>query len=277
MLGRNKIRNVAEVPVLQYANGKTQGRYTSNRFEPLYGFHIQVGKDDAVDAACEELRISQVEIKHPRTGGSEIVSHWYFGQHGVLFFPLTGGPVAPTMAASLRPENKVETIEAGIGIRWDKGEKSKLSVRGYLGPLISQGCMTLVQLSVRSKMSDRLLGILTDHLRVCEAADNIIDRNKHPDVVLFHEIAIPLGVGEEEEWGGNSTTTVCPMISEHPETISAEYLRTRWRKDAMHERALKDFSLVQEWAAEYSSGGGTPIATVDSDFQSEPEFEPEPF
>lgn len=253
MIGRNKIQAVQDAVTLQYANGKSVARQVggNGRFMPYVGFHIEVGKDSGLDEALGTAKVSQVEIKHQRQGGMEVVKHWGLGE-AIKLYPVTSGPVAPTVAGSLG-RNAQATAEAGIGIRWGANERSKMAIRGYLDVLARAGYIRLVQLSVRSRMTDVLLGALMDHSRVCEAADNLIDRSRHPEVVTFHEIALPLGPGGEEEWGKGDTTTVVPFKSLHPPVVDAEYLRTVWRPDSVHSAAFRDWANIQLWAQEYAT------------------------
>jgi hypothetical protein len=253
MIGRNKIQAVQDAVTLQYANGKSVARQVggNGRFAPYVGFHIEVGKDNSLDEALGTAKLAQVEIKHQRQGGMEVVRHWNLGEE-IRLYPITSGPVAPTVAGSLG-RNAATTAEAGIGVRWGTNERSKLAIRGYLDVLVRAGFSRLVQLSVRSRMTDVLLSALLDHGRVCEAADNLIDRGRHPEVVTYHEIALPLGPSGEEEWGKGDTTTVVPFKSLHPATIDAEYLRTVWRPDSVHAAALRDWSSIQLWAQEYAT------------------------
>jgi hypothetical protein len=249
MIGRNKVQAVQDAATIQYANGKTVARSTlgSGRFTPLVGFHIEAGKDAEADELLGAAKIAQIEIKHQRSGGAEIVRHWYLGET-VRLFPVTSGPVAPTVAGSLG-RNAAATAEAGIGLRWGASERSKMAIRGYLD---IDGDKPLVQLSVRSRMTDVLMGALLDHARVLEAADGLIDRAKHPAVVTYHEIALPLGPGEEAEWGKGDTATVVPFKSLHPPVIDAAYLRSVWRPDGVHSAAEGAWAGVQLWAAEYA-------------------------
>jgi hypothetical protein len=251
MIGRNKVQQLIEAPTLQYASGKSVARHTigSGRFSPLVGFHIEVGKDAELDEAMRAAKVAQIEIKHQRQGGAEIVRHWFLGE-SVRLYPVTSGPVAPTVAGSLAGRNAAATAEAGIGLRWGANERSKMAVRGYLD---IDGDKPLVQLSVRSRMTDVLLGALLDHERVLEAADSLIDRAKHPAVVTYHEIALPLGPADEQEWGKGDTATVVPFKSLHPAEVGADYLRTVWRPDGVHSAAEQAWAATQAWAAEYAA------------------------
>lgn len=259
MIGRNRVSAVQDAVTLQYANGKTVARQTigTGRFVPYVGFHIEVGRDAELDEALRAAAVAQrdspqlIEIKHQRQGGAEIVKHWGLGEM-VRFYPVTSGPVAPTVAGSLAGRHAPATAEAGIGLRWGTGERSRMAVRGYLDVLVRIGQVRLVQLSVRSRMTDVLLTALLDHGRVCEAADHLIDRARHPDVVTYHEIALPLGPGEEQEWGKGDTATVVPFVSLHPARVDAEYLRSVWRPDAVHTAAFRDWQSIQQWAQEYA-------------------------
>jgi hypothetical protein len=264
MIGRNKVRAAAEAATLQYANGKSMARLTpgTGRFVPLVGFHVEVGKDAELDMAMQAAKISQIEIKHQRPGGAEIIRHWHLGER-VNFYPITSGPVATTVAASLSERNAPATADAGIGLRWGSNERSKMALRGYIDALVRVGQMRLFQLSVRSRMTDVLLGALLDHGRVCEAADHLIDRVRHPEVVFFHEIALPLGPGNEEEWGKGDTATVVPFRSLHPKEVDAEYLRTVWRPDSVHTTALRDWESIQGWAIEYAAQSEEPARSAE--------------
>ena len=282
MIGRNKARAGDDAPTLQYANGKTVFRATigSGRFAPLVGFHIEAGRSDALDEAMRAAKVKQIEIKHQRTGGAEIVRQWGLGET-IRFYPVTSGPVATTVGGSLSGKNARLTSEAGIGMRWGQGERSKVAVRGFLDTLVRVDALILIQLSVRSRMTDVLIAALLDHGRVCEAADGLIDRGRHPDVVTFHEVALPLGPGEEQEWGKGDTATVVPFTSLHPATVDADYLRGVWRPDAVHSAAYAAWEGIQEWAREYAAkdaegqgGGGEgddePPATPPGDGRNRP-------
>src|SRR5262249_26616054 len=120
----------------------------------------------------------------------------------------------------------------------------------------------LVQLSVRSRMTDVLLAALIAHGVACEAADGLIDRSKHPDVVTYHELALPLGPGEEQEWGKGDTATVVPFTCLHPEQIDAAYLRTSWRSPAIHSAALEDWASIVAWASAYAMEGDEDFVTT---------------
>ena len=254
-IGRNKVRLVQDAMTIQWANGKNEARLTpgQGRFVSHVGFYAEVGRDHEFDAAMEAAAISQMEIRHPRQGGpAQVVRHWNLGEQ-VRIFPVTSGPVAPNVAASLSQRNHAATVEAGIGIRWGRGEgeRSKLAIRGYL-QVGGSPYPRPVQLSVRSRMTDELLAALIDHVRICEIADSLIDRSKHPDVVQLYELALPLGAGKEEQWGKGETTTVFPLESLHPQSVDLPYLRGLWRPEQIVEMALRDWPDIQAWAQEFS-------------------------
>jgi hypothetical protein len=263
-IGRNKVRPVSDAAVLQYASGKTQARRPvgAGRFAAHVGFHIEAGRDGELDEAMRLAQVPLMEIKHQRPGGAEVVKHWDLGET-VKLYVVSSGPVAPTVAGSLAGGNAHATAEAGIGLRWGMGERSKLAIRGYLRVLAEVGYLRLVQLSVRSRMTDELLRALVDHVRACEAADGLIDRGKHPEPVTLHELALPLGPGEETEWGKGDTATVTPLRSLHPEVISADYLTTVWRPAAVHAAAWREWEGLQHWAREYAVAADEPYYEAD--------------
>jgi hypothetical protein len=71
------------------------------------------------------------------------VPHWSFGE-SLRFYPINRRPPATTISGCLR---SAATAEAGIGLTWPTGEKSRLAVRGLI---VVGDVPTLVQLSVKS-------------------------------------------------------------------------------------------------------------------------------
>lgn len=255
-IGRNTVRQIQDAPSIQWANGRNEARVTpgAGRFVSHVGWYSEVGRDADFDAWLQGLQTPQLEMRHPRQGGpAAIVRHWNLGER-IRLYPVTSGPVAPTVAASLSARCIAPTIEAGIGIRWGRGEgeRSQLACRGYL-EVAGQRFPRLVQIGVRSRMTDKLLAALIDHVRVCEAADGLVDRSRHPDVVQCHELALPLGGGHEEAWGKGETTTVTPIASLHPAAPDLAYLRSCWRPQGVAEQALADWADVQAWAHDFFS------------------------
>lgn len=242
--------SAASGAVLQWANGKPVARFVGDdgRFTPIVGWHIEVGRDDDLDRAMHGATTPRIEIKHQRPGGSEIVEHWYLGE-SVRIYPVTNGPRYRSIAALVRRAE--ESADDGIGVRWRDGERSQMAVRCYVEPLVKAGYLETVQLGVRSRMTDVLLEALLEHIRVCEVADGLIDREKHPDVVCLHELALPLAAGDEAEWGKGDTATVTPFRSTHPADVTKEYLTTTWRPPALHDAALAAWDAVIDWAHEY--------------------------
>ena len=251
----------AITPILQWANGRTEGLRDGRRWQPLVGWHVERARYQHLDTALADAGAAQITIRHQRFGGeAALVPHWDLGEC-IRFFPLTAGPLTSTMAASWSIYRE-ETIAAGIGLRWSDirgtDDRSRLAVRGYVqvqagasGGWITLPC--LVQISVRSRMTDALLGALVDHIRVCEAADTLVDRTRHPGEVLPYEVALPLGPGNEESWGREDTATVVPIQSLHPQHIDSMYLRTVWRPDEIARRAADDWPGVLAWASEFAT------------------------
>src|SRR5262245_65566212 len=161
MIPRNTPTLTTEAPVIQYSCGHTKSRAPGiGRFLPFAGFYSEVNKDAQFDAACTAAKIPQIEVKH---GSGNIVLHWAFGEE-LRIYPITAGPVARTIAASLSNGLARRTAEAGIGLRWGTGERSKLAIRGLLNALLPD-YTEVVQLSVRSHQTDALLAALLDHVR----------------------------------------------------------------------------------------------------------------
>jgi hypothetical protein len=205
-------------------------------------------KDAALDAALKAAGVAQITIRHQRAGAPPaIVPHWSFGE-SIRIYPITAGPPATTIGGCLRTS---ATAEAGIGLSWPAGEKSRMAVRA----LIMVGdAPTLVQLSVRSTMTDHLLAALLDHYRVCEAADKLIKRDQHPEMVAFHELALPLTAGNEIPAGRGETSQITPLRSDHPAAIEKAYISSCWRKNVVADAALAAWPGIVAWALGYRTG-----------------------
>jgi len=250
-IGRTIPRVAVDAATLQWANGKTMARTTlgAGRFIPLVGFHIEIGKDGELDAVLYELGTTRIEIKHQREGGT-IVPHWFLGEE-LSFHPVTSGPPATTMGGCL--QQAALTAAAGLGARWPDGERSKLAVRGYISYLFRAGYTAPVQLTTHSRMTDVLLACLVAHSAACVAADDLVDRAKHPAPVDLHEVALQFCAADEQEWGKGDTATVTPFRCAHPAEVDADYLRGLWRPEALHAAALADWPSIQAWAADYAA------------------------
>jgi len=252
---RNEIITIPTAITIQWGNGKTMARTSGTaQFTPYVGFHSEIGKDQEFDAWAHALGVGRIEIRHQRPSApSEIKPHWDFGQE-IQFFPLTSGPVAATVSACMR--RLPEIADAGLALRWPRGERSRLAVRGYLA---REGRVFLerpVQLTARSRLTDRLLDALARHTLVCEMLDGIIDRQRHPAKVVPYELALPLGPGAEEDWGATETATVTPFVCQHPQPdeVSRDTPRGRWRPADLVDAVSRDWPGTQAWARELCFG-----------------------
>src|SRR5262245_35759754 len=122
MIPRNTPQTVQDVPILQWASGRTEARpITGGRFAGFVGFHSEAGKDADLDAACSVAGVAQMHLRHPRPSGTPaIVTHWAFGEQ-LRFHPITAGPPATTISGCLRLSE--QTAAAGLGLAWPAGEK----------------------------------------------------------------------------------------------------------------------------------------------------------
>lgn len=249
MIPRSTLTHTNDAPLIQYASGHTKCRMRTGTqtWLPLVGFHSECGKDDDFDRAMHTAGLTAIEIRH---GSGDIVQHWSFGEKLDLYV-VSGGPIANTVAASLRNGNRARTAQAGIGLRWLEGGKSKLAIRGFL----LWDYDGLVQLTVSSRMTDYLLTALVRHLVVAEIADSLVDRARHPSVVGFHELHLPLGAAADEvAFGKADTAMVTPLECQHPAEITRDYIKTLWRPTTIHAASIECWESVQAWAAEYGHG-----------------------
>jgi len=242
MIPRSKPQNAMDCPLVQYASGHTKFRNdrSARSWSGLVGFHAECGVVPAFDHACTAAGYARIDIRHT-TGRdqAEIKQHWYLGEE-LSIWPVTGGPVAETVAGLLR--RRTAAADAGIGVAWGNGERSRLAFRGWI-----QG-LGLVQLGVRSRMTDYLLAALLRHTAVCDVADTVFRRE-----VGFHELALPLGVAAEEvPFGTNGhTVAVWPLVARWPEPVTAEHVREARCSPALLDTILSFWPAVQAWAAGY--------------------------
>lgn len=244
-------RNVAppeatHLPIIQWASGRGEARgQGQSRFTGFIGFHSEVGKDELLDEACAAAGIPQIEIRHRNSG---IKAHWAFGER-LAIFVVTSGPPARTVSACVRQFARL-TAEAGIGLSWPAGEKSRMAVRGYIVPGQTP---VAVQLAVRSTMTNALLAALLQHLEDCQTADSLVDRAIHPALIACHELAMVLIAGTETSVGNEETTLITPFIAQ-PMEATKEAVVQRWRSKAVNVAAINDWAGIAAWADGYALG-----------------------
>jgi hypothetical protein len=113
--------------------------------------------------------------------------------------------------------------------------------------LLDVGFTGVMQLQLKSTMSDRLLAALADHLRIGHAA--VAELGK---AVTLAELELLLGAGPEVTVGkGDKQATLTPLVALHPKTVTREYLGTIYRPDI---RPLFEelWPSVLAWAEEYT-------------------------
>jgi hypothetical protein len=254
-MGIGRIDNVqTDYPAIGWGNGLMRARKSEKaRFSEYVGFFVTAGEDHNLDKAMEEAGYSTIEAQHPRQGADPIVKrHWDLGE-SLDFLPVTMGTPATATSALLRMKDKA--AQAGVGIRWPQGERALLGIIGYIKPLAERGYMQPFKIGARSLMVDYVLKALADHTRVCQFADSIVDRSKHPDPVELYEIVWRLGPGEQTAFGKESTSLVVPIVSAHPAQPDAEYIKTHYlTSEEIKAKAEADFPAIQQWANGFNNG-----------------------
>ncbi len=259
------------VPLIQYASGRIEARTPGQqRFIGHVGFFSEANLDADFDDAMREVGFQQIEIRHTREGQDATVRvHWDLGEK-IGLWPLSAGPVATSASVSSYPPYAERTANAGIGLRWETQPngtpKSKLALRGYLYQLVSVGYNFPIQLSVRSRMSDKLLAALQDHLAVVEEADDLVNKHEllatdvdaqtleqlhrqgQAKTFAFYDLLLPLRVGPEESFGRTVKSNVSPLVSGHPESLTPGYIKKVWRPRAVFEAVGRDWSVTVAWA-----------------------------
>jgi hypothetical protein len=104
---------------------------------------------------------------------------------------------------------------------------SQVAVRCLVPHLLDVGFTGVLQLQLKSTMSDWLLKALAEHLRVGHAAAAELGK-----AVTLAELELPLGAGPDVTVGkGDQQATLTPLVAEHPKTVTREYLETNYRPD----------------------------------------------
>jgi hypothetical protein len=146
-------------------------------------------------------------------------------------------------------------------------KKSSLAVRGYVFQLVRNRYVFPVQVSMRSRMTDRFLDALHDHLAVCEDADNLVRRADLLSAELdeatlaqwrqqgplrtfaFYDLLLPLCAGPQTPFKGQGgTSRVRPVLSAHPQDLTADYIRRIWRPSTVLEAIKRDWQTTVIWA-----------------------------
>lgn len=246
-IGRNVPKQPVEnvhIPMMQWANGLTQGKLSGlTRFSGFVGWHIEREQSSELDAAFDGF--PTVKIRHPRKGGDPVEKdHWSLGE-SMVFYPLTGGFPGDSIFASLRMPN--ECAEAGIGLRWEEeARRSKLALYGYIKAGMAYH---LVTIPAKSLITDEFFAAYAAHLQTLQVVDTMIDREKHPTEVSFHEFGLPFVAGPEKSFGKGETTVVTTIRCGHPDVIDREYLKKMWATIPT-DRLSQDWPLVQALAHE---------------------------
>jgi hypothetical protein len=271
-----------KTPTIQYASGRVEARMAPNQpFNNHIGLYAEVGTDDLFDEAMEDAGFGQIDIRHQKEGEAPTVCRsWHLGVK-LGIWPLSTNPGASTASASSFSPYAERTANAGIALRWEtkrNGQRqSRLAIRGYLYQLVRIGHVVPIQLSVSSRMSDTLLAAMQDHLAVCEQAEEVMEKRDwvaqevdaptleylcthgQADTVAFYDLLLPLSAGPEEQFRGKQgTSTVRPLISAHPDPVTAAYVKKIWRPLAVLDAVGRDWADTVAWAHRYAHGARVP-------------------
>lgn len=243
---RNKPVAADGHPILQWHNGKTTAKAGgAPRFtEGFVGFTVEAERWPDFDAQADELSIARMEIRHRRPGGTEVKPHWDLGD-SLNVYPLTAGPVRGSMFAATRASLDMARM-AGMVTVWDaERNESKLAL-WVLPTLVGLVLPLPLVLTARSRMTDRLFQALLDHCtRVCEQADALTGAETMP-----WELALPLVAGPEADFGKGDTTTVTPLTSAHPATLTQAHLDALFLPQELAAVAAALVDDAAAWAVE---------------------------
>ena len=255
----------ADAPVLLWSSGRVAMRPEGKgRFSNGVGLYSEVGKYSDLDEAGHAAKLPRIEIRH--TGGGTSIN-WSFGE-AMRVCPLTTGPKIKSVFELKNAAKALANAQAGVGARWttDFNGKpaSQVAVRCLLPDLLDVGFAGVLQLQLKSTMSDWLLKALAEHLRVGHAAATELGK-----AVTLAELELPLGTGPDVTVGkGDQQATLTPLVAEHPKALTREYLESIYRPD--NRTLFEDlWPAVLAWAEEYTQASRednpAPLATPRDD------------
>jgi len=207
--------------VLQWATGLP----TTNR--SIYvGWMLECCKDPDLDDAMARAGFTDITIRH---GSGKLVTHWAIETANV--FVIADGVQSPIEMRST-PER------FGIAYGWRTLEggraQSVLKLRGCLAELLAIGYDLPLTISVKSTLTDDMLGALNRQYDVLDAIDAFRRADGKPPLgPPFYACSIPLCAGDEVTRGsGSQTKQITPMRTAIPEEITREYILAHWCKRA---------------------------------------------
>jgi hypothetical protein len=226
MIYRNVPIDNSRVPLILWANGLVRRVVGRNQTSGWVGWYTQQGLHPHFDSFAESHHIPTVTLQHRISGGVAVVAHWSLSQC-IRFAPVTAGPIETNVMGILSdPDMHERTIEAGIVVQWERDDqgrsRARAAVRGFLaiptqidGREVWVQYPSLVQITARGIMAQRLLEALGAHFPACRAADDVWGR-----IIPYPELFLPLGPYQVErlqsrEGFSAEVTTFC---SHHPST-----------------------------------------------------------
>ncbi len=277
--------SLPKMPRIAYHMGLTEVLDGKRYVKSFAGFVVEAGNPD-VDAILEGT--PKATLRHPRSDAKspyEIKEYWNLGPD-IGVFPIFSGMAGTTIYDLVK--HQAEQANMGIAVTWPRrtdGTKSKSSVSllvFYPGP---HGLL-LAELSAKGLMSEYMIDALLTHLDVCEALDNIINREQHPDPVFPGEVKLPLHVSETEVAFGKNAgkTSVYPMEHTHitdPDKLKdKKYIAKIWAPAAFTSEIEAQWETAIAWAknrlasANREAIGSGPIAPVETTYEGEYEEDP---
>ena len=288
MIGRNDTIQT-EYKSVSWGNGlvKAKTATSGGDYVDFSGFFAEAGDSSEFDAAMKLAGFETMETEHPNDGGVPTYkSHWNLGRE-LAVLPITMGVPGATSRICLNERNRPRLGDSGIGLAWvtrqtRSGVKPQtvFSVIAYIPKLISVGYTTPIRLSAKGMMTEYLIQALADHTRLAKFADNIVDRQKHPETIGLWEIEWRVGRGEKKVpfTGRNGASSlVFPVVSLHPRELTKDYVMKHYIKGdvraAIVERLEDDWSAVQDWARGFNAASGTTNTDPSPSNSSSEEYE----
>ncbi len=225
-------------PVASWSSGKE----VLNTDRVFKGFFLDVGLDEALDAACHAAGWEQGELSHL---DGEARNHWLIPSPCNLFV-LIQGVAFTTMPALV----KSDVAYTGLKAFWPRDGRSVLAFQALHPDLLANGYNEPLPFSVKSTSTDDLLAALLKHNAVLDACEKAAAAKGTPRTFEFWEVALPLGAGTKVARGKELQSPISPIVCLHPAKFETSYLRSLLAPKIVADIIQSAWPQITSWAAD---------------------------
>lgn len=229
-------------PVASWSSGK-EIEGTDRTFR---GWFLDVGLDEALDAACRGAGWEQGGLAHL---DGEVRDHWLIPSPCNLFVLIQGVPFT-TMPALV----KTDVSYAGLKAYWPRDGRSVLAFQALHPDLLANNYIEPLPFGVKSTSTDDLLAALLKHNSVLDACEKATAAKGTPRTFEFWEVALPLGAGTKVARGKEQQSPISPIVCMHPATFETPYLRSMLAPKMVADIIAGAWPQITSWAADRGTG-----------------------